>query len=90
MKVQKLRLGLVALLLGFGLVITQSAFTPKLTTLYVLTEEGDFIPDTEAGGRCLEDFTGETCKYVLIPNSDPSDPNNYMPAPGYEDQRWVP
>ena len=34
MNFQKIKLGLVALVLGFGLVVTQSAFTPKFVATH--------------------------------------------------------
>jgi hypothetical protein len=89
MKIQKVKLGLVALILGFGLVITQSAFTPKAETLYVQTSPGVFEDETTAGGSCIAAFS-EVCKYVLTPNSDPQDPESYTPSPSHTDQRWIP
>lgn len=89
MKIQKVKLALVALIVGFGLVITQSAFTTKLDTLYVQTAPGVFEDEATAGGSC-DTSLGAVCKYLLIPESDPKDPENYTPSPDHMDQIWIP
>lgn len=88
MKIQNVKLGLAALVLGFGLVITQSAFTPKSETLYVQVEDGVFVDEATAGGSCIS-APSETCKYLLDPNSDPQNPS-YIESPEHMDQRWIP
>ena len=90
MKIQQVKLGLVALIIGFGLVLTQSAFTAKVTTLYVQTTPGVFVNESSAGGSCLPDVPDETCKWVLTPGANPADPASYTPAIGYTDTMWIP
>lgn len=74
MNLKKLNLGLVALLLGFGLVITQSAFTKKTTGLYYYmpptqqawTAPGDPAPDQIAGNYALIGSEENLCSDVDV------------------------
>lgn len=80
MNLKKLNLGLVALLLGFGLVMTQSAFTKKNTPNYGKDENGNWHlitgltqvgSTTEPGTnqyRCLDEVS--VCK-AYFNYSDP-------------------
>lgn len=71
MNLRKLNLGLVALLLGFGLVLTQSAFTPtKKANMYGKTYVSGDVHWVSLDG--LEEFTGTgplpSGKYRCNPN----------------------
>lgn len=84
MNLKKLNLGLVALVLGFGLVLTQSAFTPKTTTpnyakdsngnWHLITGLTQVNSETEPGEnqyRCIE--SASICKaYFSYPNPMPN------------------
>lgn len=80
MNLRKLNLGLVALLLGFGLVMTQSAFTPK-QNVYAIEYGylgGQWIdinstPPTGKEYKCVE-TEEQICTYMF--EGDPNDPLN--------------
>lgn len=58
---KKLNLGLAALVLGFGLIITQSAFTSSTTgTLYHYKESNDQIKD-ESSWEPVSEATSFSC-----------------------------
>ena len=56
MNTQKLKLGLVALVVGFGLVITQSAFTPKTNAQnhqYAQLQDGTWVEPNDELFECV-------------------------------------
>lgn len=77
MNLRKLNLGLVALVLGFGLVITQSAFSPKSNPQnhqYGKTSTGEWIELDEERYEC--DFSDDICTGTFsytnpLPGADP-------------------
>lgn len=83
MKKINLSLPLAALILGIGLVFTQSAFTgaqeKSLTTEYVLTPTGwelasNYTFGNEEGNyNCTEEFEKICSGYFVTPPTDPSD-----------------
>lgn len=80
MNLRKLNLGLVALLLGFGLVVTQSAFTPKqnVNAIEYGYLDGQWVdvnstPPTGQEYSC-DDTLEQVCTYMF--EGDPNDPLN--------------
>jgi len=67
MNFQKIKLGLVALVLGFGLVVTQSAFTAKTNYNYYNTtgvesnDPLDYVYDNRPGANCSSLFPTQDC-----------------------------